>query len=274
VAASQERIAEYDPIDMLCIAAAREIIDGEAILVGMGPPLLACSVAKVVNAPNMAFVTESGPMDWTPSANNPKSPSQIADPALTENSALVGDMIDALGMFLMGGGADAAVFQAAQIDLFGNMNTMLIGTYANPKRRFPGTGGNVDGGASANRMISTLPLEARRFRPRVDFRTTAGYLDGPGERVAAGLKPQGPNVCVTTKCIFRYDTLDGGESGSCEMYLDALFEGVTVEDVRDVIPWELRVADELKRTSPPTAEEMAAIGTLDSERIHRVPGRY
>jgi glutaconate CoA-transferase subunit B len=213
-------------------------------------------------------------MDWTPSAVRPAAPSQIADPSLTENSVFVGDMIDALGMFVMGGGADAAVFQAAQIDRLGNMNTMLVGTYDNPKRRFPGTGGNVDGGASAKRMISTLPLETRRFAHRVDFRTTAGYLDGPGGRVVAGLKPQGPNVCVTTKCIFRYDTGDGGESGSCEMYLDALFDGVTVEDVKDVIPWELRLADELKQISPPTLEEMEAIETLDSERVHRVPGRY
>jgi glutaconate CoA-transferase subunit B len=263
----------YDPIDMQCIAAAREVAASEAVLVGMGPPLLAGTIAKKIHAPDMVFVTESGPMDWTPSEGVP-APHGIADTALTEGSAMVTDMLDALGLFAMGGRAAAAMFQAAQIDRLGNLNTILVGTYANPTRRFPGTGGNVDGGASAGRMISTVPLESRRFRERVDFRTTAGYLEGPGAREAAGLRPQGPSVCVTTMCIFRFDTPDGGSTGSCEMYLDGLFDGVTVEDVKSIVPWDLQVASDLVHVPPPTAEELETINELDAERVFRVPGRY
>ncbi len=263
----------YDPIDMQCIAAAREVAENEAVLVGMGPPLLAGSVAKKIHRPDMVFVTESGPMDWNPSEGVP-APHQIADTAMTEGSAMVTDMLDALGLFLMGGRASAAMFQAAQIDRLGNLNTILVGTYANWTRRFPGTGGNVDGGASAGRMISTLPLESRRFRERVDFRTTAGYLEGPGAREVAGLRPQGPNVCVTTMCIFRFDTTDAGRTGSCEMYLDGLFDGVSVEDVKSIVPWDLQVASDLIQVPPPTTEELDAINELDAERVYRVPGRY
>lgn len=264
----------YELVDMMCIAAAREIEDGDAVLVGMGPPLLVCSIAKLVTAPRMAFVTESGPMDWEPPADGRRAPSQIADPILTEGSAMVGDMVDVLGAFVMGGNADAAVLQGAQIDRFGNLNTLLIGSYAAPRRRFPGAGGNVDTGASAKRVITTMPLEPRRFVARVDFRTTAAYIDGPGARKRAGLRPQGPNACVTTKCVFRFDTPDGGETGTCEMVLDGLFEGITVEDVLEIVPWELKVAGEIEQIPPPTEAELAAINSLDADREHRVPGRY
>lgn len=263
----------YDPIDMLCIAAAREVAENETVLVGMGPPLLIGTVAKTIHRPEMVFVTESGPMDWTPSEGVP-APYQIADTAMTEGSAMVTDMLDALGLFLMGGNASSAIFQAAQIDRFGNLNTILVGSYSNWSRRFPGTGGNIDGGASARRMISTLPLESRRFRERVDFRTTAGYLEGPGAREEAGLRPQGPNVCVTTMCVFRFDTSDAGRTGSCEMYLDGLFDGVSVEDVKAIVPWDLQIASNLVSVPPPTATELEAINVLDAERVFRVPGRY
>ncbi len=123
-------------------------------------------------------------------------------------------------------------------------------------------------------MVSTVPLEARRFAERVDFRTTAGYITGPGARREAGLAAQGPNACVTTKCVFRFDTPDGGESGSCEMVLDGLFEGVTVEDVLEIVPWDLKVADEDLRIPPPTEAELAAIEALDADHEHRRPGRY
>lgn len=271
---SVDASAAYDAVDMMCIAAAREIVSGEAVLAGMGPPLLACAVAKAVTSPEMTFVTESGPLDWAPSLEHARAPYQIADPVLTEDSAMVTDMLDALGLFLMGGGTDVAVLQAAQIDRFGNVNTMLVGSYQEPKRRLPGTGGSCDAGASAKRVITMAPLEARRFRERLDFRTTAGYLEGPGGRRLAGLSPQGPNVCVTTAGVFRFDTEDGGDAGSCEMYLDGLFPGVTVEGVRQAVSWDLRVTDHVRSIEPPTAAELEAINSLDADRTHRVPGRY
>jgi glutaconate CoA-transferase subunit B len=263
----------YDPIDMQCIASAREVGANDTVLVGMGPPLLSGTIAKKIHAPEMVFVTEAGPIDWTPSEGVP-APSTIADPAMTEGSMMVTDMLDVLGLFLMGGRASTTMFQAAQIDRLGNLNTILVGTYADWTRRFPGTGGNVDGGASSGRMISTVPLESRRFREKVDFRTTAGYLEGPGAREAAGLRPQGPNVCVTTMCIFRFDTTDAGRTGSCEMYLDGLFDGVSVDDVKSIVPWDLQAASDLVLVPPPTDEELDVINELDAERVYRVPGRY
>ena len=264
---------DYNPIDMLCIAAAREVHNDDAVLVGMGPPLLVCALAKQIHAPGMTYVTESGPIDWVLDPEH-QAPIQIAEAKLAEGAAMLGDMIDALGVIVMGGRATAAVLQSAQIDRLGNMNTMVIGDYTKFKRRLPGTGGHADSGASAGRVISTVPFESRRFRERVDFRTTAGYIDGPGGRVNAGLNLQGPNVCVTTACIFTFDTPDGGETGSCEMTLDGLFPGVSVEDITSQIPWDLRVSDNVHAIPHPTTEELEMLNLLDRNFVHRVPGRY
>ena len=265
---------DYDAIDLLCIAAAREIQETETVLVGMGPPLLASAIAKIVSSPSMYYVTESGCFDWNPRNFGRRAPYQISDPILTESSAMVTDMLDGLGAFVMGGNADCAMLQAAQIDRFGNLNTILLGSYHEPSRRLPGTGGSVDSGASAKRVISTIPLERRRFAKRVDFLTTAGYINGPGARTREGLRLQGPNMCITTGCIFRFDTPDGGQTGTCEMVLEALFPGVTVDEVISTIPWRLKVSDDIKVIEPPTEDEIIAINQLDPDRIFRVPGRY
>ena len=270
---SSDSHLEYDPVDMLCIAAAREVRNDDAVLVGMGPPLLVCALSKQIHAPGMTYVTESGPIDWVLDPEH-QAPIQIAEAKLAEGAAMLGDMIDALGVIVMGGRATTAVLQSAQIDRLGNMNTMVIGNYTQFKRRLPGTGGHADSGASAGRVISTVPFETRRFRERVDFRTTAGYIDGPGGRVKAGLRPQGPNLCVTTACIFSFDTPDGGESGSCEMVLDVLFPGVSVEDITSQIPWDLRVSNNVHEIAPPTTEELEMLNLLDRDFVHRVPGRY
>jgi len=263
----------YDPIDMMCIAAARELLNDDAVLVGMGPPLLACALSKQIHAPGMTYVTESGPIDWVLDPEL-QAPIQIAEAKLAEGASMLGDMIDALGVIVMGGRATAAVLQSAQIDRLGNMNTMVIGDYTKFDRRLPGTGGHADSGASAQRVISTVPLEARRFKKRVDFRTTAGYIDGPGGRTNAGLNPQGPNLCVTTACVFSYDTPDGGETGSCEMTLAGLFPGKYIEDITAEIPWALRISDNVREIAPPTTEELEMLNLLDRDYVHRTPGRY
>jgi acyl CoA:acetate/3-ketoacid CoA transferase beta subunit len=265
---------EYTRAEMMIIATARQVRDGESTIVGMGPPLLSAALAKYHHAPNMWYCTESGPLDWIPTSRELPAPIGIADHSLTQGSAMSGDMVDALGAFVNGGWAQSAVLQAAQIDRFGNLNTMLAGTFEDPIRRLPGTGGNADIGASVERVISTMPLETRRFKERADFRTTAGYIDGPGGRAEAGLAPQGPNKCATTMCVFKFDTEDGGTTGSCEMVLEQLFPGVSLEEVQTIIPWKLKVSQDLTYMDPPTEEELVLLRHLDDGGNHLIPGRY
>jgi glutaconate CoA-transferase subunit B len=174
----------------------------------------------------------------------------------------------------MGGNVDFGVLQAAQVDRFGNLNTLVLGDYRNPERRLGGTGGNTEIACLAKQLITFMPQERRRFVERVDFNTSPGYIDGPGGRRRAGLDPQGPNLVFSTFGAFRFDTPDGGETGSCEMVLEAVFPNFDVEVVQAETGWPLRVAEPLREVEPPTAEELALLRRLDPNTYYLVPGRY
>jgi glutaconate CoA-transferase subunit B len=47
-----------------------------------------------------------------------------------------------------------------------------------------------------------------------------------------------------------------------ELVLEALHPGVTVEQAREATGWDLRIADDLETTDPPTADELAALREL------------
>ena len=57
---------------------------------------------------------------------------------------------------------------------------------------------------------------------------------------------------MTDLGIYHFD--DSGE-----MRLDSLHPGATIDAVRDTIGWDIKVADVVAATSPPTAEELRLI---------------
>src|SRR5690606_32918796 len=188
--------------------------------------------------------------------------------------AMVTDMVDALGTLLMGGNTTLGVLAAAQVDRFGNLNTLVMGDYRAPERRLGGTGGNTEIACLAPRTITLMPQELRRFVPRVDFNTSPGYISGPGARREAGLQAQGPNVVVSTMGVFGFDTSDGGDTGSCEMVLEAVFAGLDPEVVQSQCGWPLRVSPDVREIEPPTEDEVALLRRLDPYHFYLTPGRY
>ena len=156
-----------------------------------------------------------------------------------------------------------ACLPSAQVDRFGNGNTVVVGDYNQPVQRVGGIGGNIDSACLAPAVMFMVPHEPRRFVARVDFITSPGDLDGPGARMRAGLDSQGPNCIVTALGILRFDTPDGGVTGTCEAYLDAVYPGVTQEEVQAKTGWPLRVCSNLKVLPPPTQQEIAVLRRLD-----------
>ena len=271
----KEYVEDYTLAELMCVAAARELKDGETVFLGLGLPLLAGTLAKLLHTPHAQLFTEVGVFDWAPDLELiNRAPIHIADLPLFVRPAMLGDMADHLGLMLMGGNQDVAFLGAAQVDCFGNLNTICLGDYHRPTRRLPGVGGNTEAACLAKRTITILPQERRRFVEKVDFRTSPGYIDGPGGRTRAGLKTQGPNVVISTMGVFRFDTPDGGESGSCEMYLDAVFPNVSPSTIKELTSWGLKVTAELKEVEPPTVEEVLLLRRLDSLGMFLAEGRY
>jgi glutaconate CoA-transferase subunit B len=107
---------------------------------------------------------------------------------------------------------------------------------------------------------------ARSFVEAIDFRTSPGNLGGAeqAERIRreGGWLGRGPSVVVTDLGIYHFD-----ETG--EMRLDSLHPGATLDGVRETIGWDIRVADDLASTPPPTPEELRLVREeLDPEGVY------
>ncbi len=265
---------DYTLAEMMCIVAARELPKEGVALLGMGLPVATGVLAKLHHAPDLVICTEVGAFDWDPPEDVPRAPVGIHDLILNAGSAMVTDMVDALGTLLMGGNTTVGVLAAAQVDRFGNLNTLVMGDYLAPERRLGGTGGNTEIACLAPRTVTVMPQELRRFVPRVDFNTSPGYIAGPGARREAGMEPQGPNVVVSTMGVFGFDTPDGGETGSCEMVLEGVFAGMDPEVVQAQCGWPLKVAPNVREIEPPTDEELATLRRIDPYHFYLTPGRY
>lgn len=250
----------YNPKEMMTIQACREFKDGEVAFVGIGIPMLAGIVATRLHAPNLTIVYESGCIGTKMyRVDFNVGDSSAADDALCLTSMwrIFGDQ--------QAGFIDLGVLGGAQIDKYGNLNTTAIfgdGDYYCPKVRLPGSGGGNDIGSSAGRTIIMMQLARERFVEKVDHLTTPGYLDGtPGARERAGLVGKGPVAVITNKAVFRF------HPEGREMYLDTIYPGVTVEEVKQSVSWDLMVVDELKVAEPISEEERAAIRSSDPTNL-------
>jgi glutaconate CoA-transferase subunit B len=170
-------------------------------------------------------------------------------------------MWEIFSFYLQRGLVSVGFMGGAQIDQFGNVNATVIGPYAKPKTRLPGSGGSMEIAAWADRCYFISPHEKRRFPPRVDFRTSAGFLGGRAERQAAGLRGGGPAAVVTNLGILEPD-----EAG--ELVLAAVHPGVDPEQARAQTGWNLRVLPDLRATDPVTRDELSLLRQLDPQRIY------
>jgi glutaconate CoA-transferase subunit B len=165
---------DYTLAELMCIQAARELPPTGVVMLGMGLPVLAGTLAKLMHAPGISLCTEVGAFDWSPSPDVTRAPIGIHDFNLNDGAAMVTDMVDALGTLLMGGNVDVGILGAAQVDRYGNLNTMVMGDYRAPERRLGGTGGNTEIACLAKR------------RPAISWRAAAPVsvpgLMPPGSR--------------------------------------------------------------------------------------------
>jgi glutaconate CoA-transferase, subunit B len=236
--------AEYTDFTMqelMAVAAAREIQDGEKVIIGTGLPLLGAFLAQKTHAPNMVAIYESGAIDCKPLV----TPFSVADSVLTPGSAMQGGLIEGLGI-VHAGDIDVGFLGGAQIDKYGNLNTHVIGDYYKPKVRFAGSGGSNDIGAGCKRTIIMMLHQKQRFPAKVDFVTTPGYFNGAGEREKMNFLGGGPSVVVSTMGILRF------HPKTREMYLESYHPGTTVEQIKANTGWDLKIADHVKETERPT----------------------
>jgi glutaconate CoA-transferase subunit B len=238
-------MADYTSPELLTINAARLLRDGDRVFVGVGLPNLACNLARRTHAPNLLMIYEAGVIGAQPA----RLPLSIGDPTLVSGALSVCSMYDIFAFYLQRGNVDVGFMGGAQIDKYGNINATVIGDYAHPKVRLPGSGGSMEIAAWANRCYLLTPHSKRRFPEKLDFRTSAGFLSGRAEREAAKLRGGGMLAVVTDLGLMEPD-----ENG--ELVLTALHPGVPVEQACQNTGWDLKVASSLRTTPPPSPEEL------------------
>ena len=236
----------YSNTELMICVAARLFKDGTTCFIGTGIPMLAAMLASKTTAPNLVPVFEFGGTG----AIMEELPLAVGEARTFHKGISALGICDTMET-AQRGFIDYGFLGGAQIDPYGNLNSVVIGDHDHPKARLPGSGGGNDVGSHCWQTIAIMQHDARRFIPKVDFITTPGYLSGPGAREAAGLpRGTGPMAVVSTLALMDY------EPESYRMRLKALHPGVSVEQVKDNTGFELIIPAQVGQNEPPSAEEL------------------
>jgi glutaconate CoA-transferase subunit B len=245
---------------MMIAVAARVLKGARTVFVGVGLPNIACNLARAIVAPELELIYESGVYGARPE----RLPLSIGDPTLVSGAISVVSMADLFGLYLQRGLVEIALLGGAQIDRYGNLNSTVIGDYAKPKTRLPGSGGACEIATNAQRTFMIMRLKRRAFVEKLDFITSPGHLSGGDSRSRLGLPGKGPEIVITDRAILNFDNAER------EMQLSALYPGISETDVRAETGWKLRRAAQLEQVSPPSVQELRLIREeLDPSGMYR-----
>jgi glutaconate CoA-transferase subunit B len=222
---------DYSLREMMAIAAAREINNGEIVFCGTGISMLAAMAAKNISAPQSTIF--------------------LADSRVMHATAVNGGLAEAFATMQnrFTGSRVVGILGAAQIDIYGNLNSTVIGDYHQPDTRFSGSGGACDVASFVNRTIIFMQHEKRKFVEKLDYFTSPGWIDGPGGRERIGLGSGGPETVITNLGILRF------AKTSKKMYLAATYPGITAAEIQQNTGFTLDPG-EAEEFSPPTPKEL------------------
>jgi glutaconate CoA-transferase, subunit B len=248
----------YNLKELMVCAAAHQLENNKTAVIGTGIPLAAAMLAQKTSAPNLVVLFEAGSV--APILE--QLPLSVGDSRTQTGAILLGSMYEIMEA-CQRGVVDYTFLGGAQIDMYGNLNSTMIGEdYHHPKVRLPGSGGANDLASLCWKTLSVMVHDRRRFVPKVDFITSPGYLSGPGAREAAGLPPgTGPYKVISTLAVMGFDPQ------SKRMRVESLHPGVSKAEAADNTGFELLFADPLPETPVPTDEELEILRReVDPER--------
>jgi acyl CoA:acetate/3-ketoacid CoA transferase alpha subunit/acyl CoA:acetate/3-ketoacid CoA transferase beta subunit len=240
--------APYNATEMMVVAAAREIKevatakDYKAILTGIGLPGLAAWLAFYLMKKedvHIDLITGTGQVGFSP---------RPADPFLMSLSnvmtcKMLTDSSEVYGTFV--GGAHnrcLSVIGAAQIDQYGNINTVKVND-----SYFIGVGGAADALNSCETMAVV-----KQSRDR--FLKKAPFISCPGERI---------KTLVTDMGVFR--KYEGRKFVLAKIIASSkgLAHGDVVRQIGERCGWDVEAVDSLHEIIPPNQEELSVLRALD-----------
>jgi len=239
---------DYTPSELMAVAGARELRDGEVVAVGLGLPVVASFLAKQTHAPNMTILFELGVIDPQPVDQGVG----LADPRVWYRATVLSSFVDILGEVLHRGRVDVGFLGGLEVDQYGNLNTSLIGEAQGKFRHMVGSGGANDIASCAKRTIIIMRHEERKLKKTISFITSPGYISGNDSRSQAGLAG-GPSRVITDKAIFNF------HPDTKQMMLASIHPGTTLDEVLGTMGFSPLVPEQVPTTEPPTQEQVGLI---------------
>ncbi|MDH7498631.1 MAG: CoA-transferase [Syntrophomonadaceae bacterium] len=238
----------YGPAEMMVVALAREIREGDIVFHGLASPvpMTAMKLAKALGK-EFTYVTLSDGVD--PDFTRPA----VIGSTLTANtyegsvaSFGLGEIFD----LAASGRLDIAFLSFVQMDREGRINMSYVGgTYDRPKVRLPGGAGSATLTPVTRRTtIWKTKHDRTSFVKEVDFATTAA-------------DPAKMFTVVSNLCVFRL------HNGLLEV--DSVFPYTSLDEVKANTGWEITQDDALEYPAP-TEEELRALERIDPYRIRYV----
>ena len=242
---------ECNTMELMVVAASRILENGASVGVGTGAPLAASMLAQKMQAPDLVIMFEAGGI----SPQLPTMPISVGDSRTFYRAVMASGMCEIMET-CQRGMVDYTFLGGAQIDMYGNLNSTVIGDWKKPKVRFPGSGGANDFASFCWSILVITPQDARRFVEKVSFITSPGYLDGPGARERAGLPANtGPYKVITNMAVLGYD------EKTKRMRVESIHQGLAFEDVQKNCGFPLLKAEKIVVTPAPTADELRILRT-------------
>ena len=239
----------YNSMELMIVVASRCIEDGTIVGVGTGAPCAAAMLAQHSQAPDSVIMFEAGGI----SPVLPTMPVSVGDSRTYYKAVMASGMCEIMET-CQRGLVDYTFLGGAQIDMYGNLNSTVVGDWKKPKVRFPGSGGANDFASFCWKIMVITPHDIKRFVEKVSFITTPGYLTGPGAREKAGLPPgTGPFKVITDMAVMGYD------SKTKRMQVESIHPGFTFDDVQKNTGFELLKSNEMTQTPYPTETELETL---------------
>ncbi len=248
------------PKQMMAVVMARQIKDGDVVIVGTGLPLVAASLAKNSHAPNVILLFESGIFDGSPI----EVPTSVSDLRVCYRASALAEQFRYFGFqntAYKKNKINLGFLGGAEIDPYGNLNSTCIGDYMHPKVRFTGSGG-ANGIATNCDTVIMMSHEKRRFQEKIHYITSPGWINGADGRESVGLpKNKGPRAIVTEMCVMRFD------EKTKRAYLSEYFPGLSPKEVAENTGFQMNISRAVESNQPSAEILDILLNKVDPQRI-------
>ncbi|MGB3703094.1 MAG: hypothetical protein WA997_17675 [Anaerolineales bacterium] len=251
---------EYTPDEIMVVCISRQVRDGEIVAQGLATPIVAAGylLARRTHAPNLYFSSAIGQGICREPA--PLKLLQVEtlwlDLAI-RNIGFVRGVADVLPSL-----RPMEFFRPAQVDPMGNFNNIAFGKdYHLPRLRLPGTGGIPDVTTFLDDIYLYVPRHSRvTFVPKLDFLSGLGHND-------LRTHGSGPKYLISDLGQFDFQ----GNNPGCRMRLISFHQGISIDRIQAKTGFTLDIANDVRETKPPTAEELSILRQeIDPLNIRRL----